>query len=135
MVPDHDAQQNMKKKYITDQEYFDNVRPDTQVGFGTVSPFATLNFPPDKTVFIALYGNISFGSGPSIAIGTLEACRYGEGAVVYDFDRYPIYTTGTPFIYEIVGPQKPPYHWSSDIPPHLRSQTPQSLTNSSCEER
>lgn len=120
----------MKNKYITDHEYFGNVLPGTQISFGTISPFTSLNFPPDKTAFVAWYGNMSFGSGPSIAIGTLEACRYGDGTVVYDFDRYPIYTTGTPSIYEIVGPQRPPYHWSSNIPPHLRSQMPQTLKNS-----
>lgn len=120
----------MKNKYITDHEYFDNILPGTQISFGTISPFASLNFPPDKTAFVAWYGNTSFGSAPSIAIGTLEACRYGDGTVAYDFDRYPIYTTGTPSIYEIVGPQKPPYHWSSNVPPHLQSQIPESLMGS-----
>ena len=125
----------MKSKYITKHEYFDNILPGTQISFGTTSPFASLNFPPDKIVFVAWYGNTSFGSASSIAIGTLEACRCGDGTVVYDFDRYPICTTGTPSIHEIVGPQKPPYHWSSNIPPHLQSQIPESLMDSLNEEK
>ncbi len=120
----------MKNKYITDKEYLAVIQPDTKISFGTVSPFALLNFPTHKTAFVAWYGNISFGSSPSLAIGTLEVCRYGEGTVVYDFDKYPIYTTGTPSVYEIVGPQKPFYHWSSSIPDHLRNQIPNSFVKS-----
>lgn len=119
----------MKRKYITNQEYFTNIQRGTRISFSTVSPFSALNFPPDKTKFVAWYGNTSFGSCASIAIGTLEVCREGLGTVLYDFDRYPIYTTGTPTIYEVVGPQKPSYHWSSVIPDHFREQSPEWLSN------
>ena len=45
-------------------------------------------YPSDKTKFVAWYGNTSFASGVSIAIGTLEVCRQGSGTVLYDFDKY-----------------------------------------------
>ena len=119
----------MKRKYISANEYFDNVQPGTQISFGTISPFTTLNLPPEKTVFVAWYGNTSFGSSSSIAIGTVEVCRRGDGTVTYDFDQYPIYTTGTVSVFEVVGPQKPPYHWSSNIPSHLQREMPRSLAD------
>lgn len=118
----------MKKKYISADEYFGNIQSGRQISFGTISPFNALKFPPQKTAFVAWYGNTSFGSSPSIAIGTLEHVDT-ETAVSYDFDRYPIYTTGTASVFEVVGPQKPPYHWSSNIPPHLKREMPQSIAD------
>lgn len=114
----------MKRKFINSEDYKRAIEPETKISFSTVSPFSALNFPSDKTRFVAWYGNTSFGSGVSIAIGTLEVCRQGAGTVLYDFDRYPIYTTGTPTIYEIVGPQKPGYHWTSELPGHLQENAP-----------
>jgi len=117
----------MKRKFISNQEYFGKILPQTRISFGTISPFLSLNIPPDKTAFVAWYGNTSFGSGSSLAIGTLEVARWGAGTVTYDFDKYPIYSTGTATVYELVGPLKPSYHWSQDIPKHLGSQMPTKL--------
>ena len=114
----------MKRKFINSEDYKKVIEPEVKISFGTTSPFSSLNFPSDKTKFIAWYGNTSFGSGTSIAIGTLEVCRQGNGTVSYDFDRYPIYPTGTPTIYEAVGPQKPDYHWASELPEHLQEDAP-----------
>ena len=114
----------MKRKFIDPEDYKKVIEPEIKISFGTTSPFPSLNFPSDKTKFIAWYGNTSFSSGTSIAIGTLEVCRQGSGTVLYDFDKYPIYTTGTPTIYEIVGPQKPDYHWASGLPGHLQDNAP-----------
>ena len=114
----------MKRKFVNFKDYRRVIEPETKISFGTVSPFPALNFPSDKTKFVAWYGNTSFASGVSIAIGTLEICRQGSGTVLYDFDRYPIYTTGTPTIYEAVGPQKPDYHWTNELPGHLQNNAP-----------
>lgn len=114
----------MKRKFVDSENYKQVIEPETKISFGTVSPFPALSFPSDKTRFVAWYGNTSFGLGVSIAIGTLEVCRQGSGTVLYDFERYPIYTTGTPTIYEAVGPQKPDYHWSSGLPKHLKNDAP-----------
>lgn len=114
----------MKRKFINSENYREVIEPETKISYGTVSPFPGLNFPSDKTKFVAWYGNTSFVLGVSISIGTLEVCRQGSGTVLYDFDRYPIYTTGTPTIYEVVGPQKPDYHWASQLPGHLQNNAP-----------
>lgn len=114
----------MKRKFVDSENYRKVIEPETKISFGTASPFPALNFPSDKTNFVAWYGNTSFSSGVSIAIGTLEVCRQGSGTVLYDFERYPIYTTGTPTIYEAVGPQKPDYHWASGLPEHLQDDAP-----------
>ena len=114
----------MKRKFINSDDYRKVIEPETKISFGTVSPFSSLNFPSDKTKFVAWYGNTSFSSGTSIAIGTLEVCRQGQGTVLYDFDRYPIYTTRMSTIYKVVGPQKPVYHWTSRLPEHLRESAP-----------
>ena len=114
----------MKRKFIDSNNYIKVMELETKISFSTVSPFPALNFPSDKTKFVAWYGNTSFASGVSIAIGTLEVCRQGSGTVLYDFDKYPVYTTGTPTIYEVVGPQKPTYHWAGGLPGHLQNNAP-----------
>lgn len=114
----------MKRKFVDSENYKQVIEPETKISFDTVSPFPALSFPSDKTKFVAWYGNTSFTSGVSVAIGTLEVCRQGSGTVLYDFERYPIYTTGTTTIYEAVGPQKPAYHWTNKLPQHLQDNVP-----------
>lgn len=114
----------MKKKYIQLSEFQENIKPMTQISFGTVSPFRIVSYAQDKILFGALYGNTSYASGPSIAIGTLEVCRRGDGTVLFDFESYKLLTTSTSTVIEVVGPLKPSYHWSTSLPPHLNDQAP-----------
>ena len=118
----------MKKKFVSTDNRLLNIQPNTQISFGTVSPFPSIGFPNNRVLFGAWYGNFPLRSAPSVAVGTLEVARRGDGTVLIDFDQYPLYSTGTPSLPEVVGPKKPNYHWSSDLPVHLKNQAPNWVT-------
>lgn len=114
-----------KRKLINFDDYRDNIKPNTQLGFGSASPFEQVATP--KALFVTTAGNLSPVSGTSIAVGTMEVCRPGEkDPARFNFDRHVFYSTGTPSLLELVEIEsgKIPYHWTNSYPSHIKKTAP-----------
>lgn len=106
----------MQRKYEKYQDYKEIIQSKAKVSFGTISPVRSVT-APDSMLFIAWAGNLSPVSGTSLAMGTVDVCRGGDNLL--KFDKYTIHSTATPSLLELVGPQKPDYHWTQNLPEHL----------------
>ena len=86
-----------------------------------VSPIPVLSLPNGGKYYISRLANYSLASGPSIRIGTVCAVRldWKDTPYFWNADYYYIYTTGSPTVYELVGPDKQREHRFLVLPEDL----------------
>lgn len=112
----------MKRKFLSSDEY-KKALPPSGISFATISPFQLISLPSDS-LFCTLAGKYTPTSTPSLALGTLQFCRYDQkDSMPLNFYSHIVYSTGTPSILELVA-IKPEYHWSNNLPAELGTAAP-----------
>lgn len=114
----------MQKKLIPYTEFKAVLVSGYQRSYATYSPFTPVSLPTN-TLFTTWSGMLSQTSGPCILLGGFEVCRFDfNDPVLLNFDLYSIYSVTIPSLVELIGPKKPAYHWSGDLPIEMKQDAP-----------
>lgn len=114
----------MQRKVVPYNEFKILLAPNYKRSYATYSPFSPVTLP-SRTKFTTWSGTQSYASGSSVLLGGFEICRTDpKDPVLFNFDRYLIYSTVTPGLVELDGSGKPDYHWADDLPTGMKQDAP-----------